>query len=125
MDNVFGSYLRKLRLKKKVTLRQLAEHLGCSEPYLSDVEYGRRRPLTDQRIYQAASFLRVPLHELRLKAAMTRGDFKLPAKVSPKHDQLALHLSMAWESLSTADLDAIDRILAKSPTGVDPNKQYG
>ena len=108
---IFGSYLRGLRLKKKVTLRQLARHLGCSDPYLSDVELGRRAPLTDSRIHQAATFLGVEPNKLRLKAAVSRGLFKLPTKVSSKHDELAVRLAMAWESLNEKDLDAIGRIL--------------
>lgn len=112
-NHVFGTYLRKTRLKKGVTLRQLAERLGCSEPYLSDVEHGRRSPLTDSRIHQAASLLGVEPTELRLKAAVSRGKFKLPVKVSAKHDDLAVRLSMLWESLTEKDLDAIGRILKR------------
>jgi transcriptional regulator with XRE-family HTH domain len=116
MDNraVFGSFLRKTRLKKKITLRQLAGHLGCSEPYLSDVEQGNRGPLTDSRIHQAASFLGIEPNELRLKAALSRGLFKLPTKVSAKHDEMAVRLAMTWESLNEKDLDAIGRVLKRT-----------
>jgi len=111
---VFGAYLRKIRLKQHVTLRQLASHLGCSEPYLSDVEHGRRSPLTDMRIHQAATLLGIEPSELRVKAAVSRGKFKLPPKVSAKHDEMAVRLAMSWESLNDKDLEAIGRILKKS-----------
>ena len=111
---VFGAYLRKVRLKRHVTLRELAKHLGTSEPYLSDVEHGRRLPLTDLRIHQAATLLGVDAGELRVKAAVSRGKFKLPTKVSVKHDEMAVRLAMAWESLSERDLEAIGKVLKKS-----------
>ncbi len=111
--DAFGSFLRKTRTKKNVTLRDLARHLGCSDPYLSDVELGRRPPLTDTRIHQAAKFLGIEPAELRKKAAISRGKFTLPTKVSAKHDELAVRLSMAWESLSEKDLEAIGRVLKK------------
>jgi transcriptional regulator with XRE-family HTH domain len=111
---VFGTYLRKVRLSKQITLRQLADHLGCSEPYLSDVELGRRSPLTDSRIHQAAAFLGIEASELRVKAAVSRGKFKLPTNVSAKHDETAVRLAMAWESLSDRDLETINRVLKKT-----------
>jgi len=111
---IFGTYLRKVRLDQGVTLRELAKHLGCSEPYLSDVELGRRAPLTDLRIHQAATLLQIEPGELRVKAAVSRGKFKLPTKVSVKHDEMAVRLAMAWESLSEKDLEAIGKVLKKS-----------
>jgi len=111
---VFGTYLRKVRMGRGVTLRELANHLGCSDPYLSDVELGRRAPLTDARIHQAAKFLRVEPVKLRVKAAISRGKFTLPTKVSVRHDEMAVRLAMAWESLSERDLEAIGKVLKKT-----------
>jgi transcriptional regulator with XRE-family HTH domain len=38
----FGEKVRELRLQKKMTLRQLAREVGLSQPFLSDIEHGRR-----------------------------------------------------------------------------------
>lgn len=40
--NKFGRYLSELRKERKVTLKDMADQLGISSPYLSDVEKGRR-----------------------------------------------------------------------------------
>ena len=41
----FGEFLQKKRIEKGITLRSMAEKLGVSAPYLSDVEKDRRNPL--------------------------------------------------------------------------------
>jgi transcriptional regulator with XRE-family HTH domain len=38
----FGERLRKLRLEKKVTLKDMAQALGVSSAYLSALEHGKR-----------------------------------------------------------------------------------
>lgn len=40
----FGDFLQKKREEKKVTLRKMADMLGLSAPFLSDVEKDRRNP---------------------------------------------------------------------------------
>lgn len=41
MDS-FGSYLKDLRLEKEISIRELARLSGVSNPYLSQVETGKR-----------------------------------------------------------------------------------
>lgn len=41
----FGEFLKAKREQQKITMRQLAEKLGVSAPFLSDVEKGRRNSL--------------------------------------------------------------------------------
>lgn len=43
----FGEFLQNRRERQKITLRQLAEKLGVSAPFLSDVEKGRRNSPMD------------------------------------------------------------------------------
>ena len=40
----FGSFLQKKREEKQITLRKMAEMLGISAPFLSDIEKDRRNP---------------------------------------------------------------------------------
>lgn len=40
----FGAFLQSKREEKKITLRKMAEMLGFSAPFLSDVEKDRRNP---------------------------------------------------------------------------------
>lgn len=41
----FGEFLQSKRTAKNITMRQMAEKLGVSAPFLSDVEKGRRNSL--------------------------------------------------------------------------------
>jgi len=43
IDITFGAYLRGLREKKGISLRQLAKQLAISAPYLNDIEKDKRR----------------------------------------------------------------------------------
>lgn len=47
MSKTPAELVREARESKRVTLRQLAEMLGVSAPYLSDIEHGRR-PVTEK-----------------------------------------------------------------------------
>lgn len=40
----FGEFIACKRLEKEITLRKMAEHIGFSAPFWSDVEKGRRNP---------------------------------------------------------------------------------
>ena len=42
--NAIGEYIRQQREQAKISLRQLAEAAGVSNPYLSQIERGLRRP---------------------------------------------------------------------------------
>ncbi len=57
MAERFGDLLRKHRRKAGKTLGDIAKLLGVSVVFLSDVERGNRRPLSNDRIVKIASFL--------------------------------------------------------------------
>lgn len=40
--NELGEYIRRVRKSKKITLVQLADKIGLSQPYLSQIENGKR-----------------------------------------------------------------------------------
>jgi len=42
VNSRIGAEIRRLRMARGITLRQLAKTIGISHPYLSDVEKGRR-----------------------------------------------------------------------------------
>lgn len=42
MNEDFGKYLRRIRKSKNITLVQLAKKTGLSQPYLSQIENGKR-----------------------------------------------------------------------------------
>jgi transcriptional regulator with XRE-family HTH domain len=74
----FGLALRKMREAKGMRLLDLAEHLDVSLPYLSDVERGRREPLSNDRIKLAALHLEGDALLLIEEAIRDRGFVTLP-----------------------------------------------
>ena len=64
-ERSFGEVLHLLREKKDVTLRELARKINVSAPFLSDVEKGRRAPLTAERLEAAAQALNLDKEEER------------------------------------------------------------
>ena len=53
----FGQRLREKRLEKKITLRSMADMIGVSSTYLSQVEQGRYDPPTADRVRDIAKIL--------------------------------------------------------------------
>jgi transcriptional regulator with XRE-family HTH domain len=69
----FGEVLRKLRRKDGNTLGDLAELLGVSTVYVSDVERGNRNPFSTDKILKIAEFLQTEPTELLRSADLERG----------------------------------------------------
>ena len=53
----FGEFLQRKREEKEITLRKMAEKLGFSAPFLSDVEKSRRNPPDLAKLEQIADIL--------------------------------------------------------------------
>ena len=50
----FGEFISKKRVEKKITLRKMADMLGVSAPFLTDVEKDRRNPFDMEKLTQLA-----------------------------------------------------------------------
>src|SRR6476620_1031889 len=64
-----GSFIRSQREAAQVSVRQLAEKAGVSNPYLSQIERGLRKPSADV-LSQIAKALRVSAEVLYIRAGM-------------------------------------------------------
>ena len=64
-----GSFIRTQRENAQVSVRQLAERAGVSNPYLSQVERGLRKPSADV-LSQIAKALRVSAEVLYVRAGI-------------------------------------------------------
>ena len=62
-----GDYLREQRVANRLTLRQLAEAAGVSNPYLSQIERGLRRPSAEV-LQSIAKALRISAETLYVRA---------------------------------------------------------
>src|SRR5262252_7686796 len=71
--NSIGDYIRQQREQAKISLRQLADQAGVSNPYLSQIERGLRKPSAEV-LQQLASALRVSTPIMYLRAGLLGDD---------------------------------------------------
>lgn len=64
-----GGYLREQRRQAQLSLRQLAERADVSNPYLSQIERGLRRPSAEV-LQQLAKALRISAESLYVRAGI-------------------------------------------------------
>ena len=53
----FGDFLYQKRIENKITMRQMADELGVSPVFISDIEKDRRNPFDVNRLRQLVPFL--------------------------------------------------------------------
>ena len=64
-----GDYLREQRVSARLSLRQLAEQAGVSNPYLSQIERGLRKPSAEV-LTQIAKAMRISAESLYVRAGI-------------------------------------------------------
>jgi transcriptional regulator with XRE-family HTH domain len=64
-----GDYLKEQRVQARLSLRQLAEQAGVSNPYLSQIERGLRKPSAEV-LQQIAKALRISAETLYVRAGI-------------------------------------------------------
>ena len=108
-----GGYLREQRVAAEMSLRQLAELAGVSNPYLSQIERGLRRPSAEV-LQQLAKALRISAEQVYVQAGILNPDddqvrsVELAVLADPvltekqKQALLAVYQSFRAENTSTA-----------------------
>ncbi len=69
LSHDIGDFIRDLRQNARISLRQLAEQAGVSNPYLSQIERGLRKPSAEV-LQQLATALRVSTPVMYLRAGL-------------------------------------------------------
>lgn len=64
-----GEYLKEQRLNARLSLRQLADLTGVSNPYLSQIERGLRKPSAEV-LQQIAKALRISAEQVYVRAGI-------------------------------------------------------
>ena len=78
-----GDYIREQRQSSSISLRQLARLAGVSNPYLSQIERGLRKP-SAEILQQIAKALRISAEALYVQAGILEereGDTDVPAAI--------------------------------------------
>ena len=72
--NIFGSYIRELRIKNKIGQRELAEKLGIAASYLNDIEKNKRSAPKTNIIKKISLLLNADLNLLNDLAGNSKKD---------------------------------------------------
>ena len=83
-----GSFIRTQREAAQVSVRQLAEKAGVSNPYLSQIERGLRKPSADV-LQQIAKALRVSAEVLYVRAGILE-----PSETSEVRDAIITDMAI-------------------------------
>ncbi len=100
----FGEFISRKRVEKKITLRKMADMLGVSAPFLTDVEKDRRNPFDMEKLTQLAQILNLSKEE---NAQMLDLAGKKRNAVAPDLPEYIMERDYVSAALRTArDLDA-------------------
>ncbi|MFE2553209.1 helix-turn-helix domain-containing protein [Streptomyces sp. NPDC059355] len=120
-----GEYLREQRRQAQLSLRQLADAAGVSNPYLSQIERGLRKPSADI-LQQLAKALRISAETLYVQAGIlderdrdeveTRAVILGDPSISERQKQVLLQIYDSFRKENAAEADPAD---PSHPSGGD------
>jgi transcriptional regulator with XRE-family HTH domain len=123
-----GDYIREQRSTAQISLRQLATLAGVSNPYLSQIERGLRKP-SAEILQQIAKALRISAEALYVQAGILEeryGDSDVPAAIlsdahlAERQKQVLLELYEAYrreaDAVSGGDTTPPSPAKASAPT---------
>jgi transcriptional regulator with XRE-family HTH domain len=87
-----GAFIKAQRELARMSVRRLADVAGVSNPYLSQIERGIRRP-SAEILQQLADALRISAESLYVRAGFLRADETRPADSVPAAIERDPHLS--------------------------------
>src|SRR4051812_20290921 len=117
-----GEYIRDQRRSSQISLRQLARMAGVSNPYLSQIERGLRRP-SAEILQQIAKALRISAEALYVQAGILEEretDSDIPAAIlgdttiTERQKQVLLEIYESFRRENTGSDDAPDESSPKT-----------
>lgn len=111
-DNVFAQKLRYYRTRSGKSQGDVARHLNVSRAYVSDVESGKRGPMTEERIVAVSRLLDIDPSILRDARAEVDGFWRLPVCGVPVDDRLASFFAATWLKMSSEQKQEIEDFIS-------------
>ncbi|MFD7900421.1 helix-turn-helix domain-containing protein [Streptomyces sp. NPDC059743] len=112
-----GEYLREQRRSAQLSLRQLADAAGVSNPYLSQIERGLRKPSADI-LQQLAKALRISAETLYVQAGMldergreeleTRAVILADPSINERQKQVLLQIYESFRKENALDAESAE-----------------
>ena len=117
-----GSFIREQRSSARLSLRRLSELAGISNPYLSQIERGLRRP-SAEILQQIAKGLRISAETLYVQAGILEPRAGVPdltqviladQTISEEHKQALVRIYLSFRREQESSDDAVE------PANADP-----
>lgn len=109
----FSKLVRAARKRAGLTLRDVAEIVGHSVPYVSDIELGRRKPYSSEKIERLATRLGEPVGPMLAAAARERGAFEVPEDSSPHVVEAMAAMWRQLPDMTDEGLQELEDVIAK------------
>lgn len=109
-----GDYLKEQRTSAHLSLRQLADQAGVSNPYLSQIERGLRKPSAEV-LQQIAKALRISAEQLYVRAGILRPEDGVGGPGDVSVELAVLADSRLSERQKQSLLDVYASFLAMNP----------
>lgn len=110
----FGAYIRKIREQANKSMRAVADAVGVSVVYISDIERGRRNPPQEEKLLKMAAFLDIDIKDIREMAAKERRCVELELSENDCIiSDVALTLARRWDSITDEEASQILKILSR------------
>jgi transcriptional regulator with XRE-family HTH domain len=106
----FGEHLKRARIAKKISQRELATKVGVDFTYLSKIENNRMAPPSEETIRKIADFLGESADSLILLANKIPSDYKEMLKSSDRVPLLFRKISNLSPEKQEQALEAINKI---------------
>jgi transcriptional regulator with XRE-family HTH domain len=123
-----GAYIREQREQAKISLRQLAQATGVSNPYLSQIERGLRKPSADI-LQQLAKGLRISAEALYVQAGFledrpegsqgVRAAVLSDPELTERQKQMLLEIYDSFRNESDLDIEAAEQDQLAGPAGAE------
>jgi transcriptional regulator with XRE-family HTH domain len=128
-----GAYIREQREQAKISLRQLAQAAGVSNPYLSQIERGLRRPSADilqqiargLRISAEALYVQAGFLEDRPPGAGVRDAVLTDPELTERQKQMLLEVYESFRKESAAESQSRGLLLGEVEHGdAEPGEEH-
>ena len=110
-----GDYIREQREQARISMRQLAQQAGVSNPYLSQIERGLRKPSADI-LQQLAKGLRISAEALYVQAGIledrpadsgVRSALLADPELSERQKQVLIEIYESFRKENAAEAEAL------------------
>ena len=129
--NSIGDYIREQREQAKISLRQLSQAAGVSNPYLSQIERGLRKP-SAEILQQIAKGLRISAEALYVQAGIledqpgdsgVRSALLADPALSERQKQVLIEIYESFRKENGAGADDQVASVAMLPRAVPPEPE--